>query len=153
MILPSMMFPPATPRTIAGRRPAASRTNGFTLIEVLLALALSVVIVGLLSTAMNLFLLDLDRERDDVTRARAARAVLQLMADDLRAAIQYKELDMTALDEAIASAEAATATEEEAEEEATEEEIVVEHPGLAGGVNSISLDISLLPRRDQYQVS
>lgn len=126
--------------------------SAFTLLEVMLSLALTVVIVGLLGTAMNLFLLDLDRERDDVMRARAARAVLQLMADDFRAAIQYKELDMTALDEAIDSAEAMAGTEEE---EATEEEepIVVEHPGLAGNANSISLDISRLPRRDQYQIS
>lgn len=131
------------------------RRTGFTLLEVMLALALSVIIVGLLGTATNLFLLDLDRERDDVTRARAARAVLQLMADDLRAAIQYKELDMSALDEAIAAAQSATATEEEeaAAEEEVPEQVVVEHPGLAGGPNSISLDISRLPRRDQYQIS
>lgn len=127
---------------------------GFTLLELMLALGLSVILVGLLGTAINMFLLDLDRERDDLTRARAARAVLQVMADDFRAAIQYKELDTTALDEAIASAQAAMGTEEE-EEEATEEEepVVVEHPGLAGGPNSISLDISRLPRRDQYTIS
>jgi len=123
---------------------------GFTLIEVVLSLAISIVLMGLLASATQMFLMNLDNERDELERARAARAVLQVMADDFRAAVQYKEIDTTALDEAIASVEAMLPTGEEEEVQEEEEPVVVEQPGLAGGPDSISLDISRLPRRDQY---
>lgn len=128
---------------------------GFTLVEVMLSLALCVVIMGLLAAASQMYLMNIQVERDELTRSRAARAVLQMMAFDLRAAVQYKPVDESALDESIADAEEALATlggEEtpaEAEPE-EEEEQVVEQPGLAGGPDSISFDISRLPRRDQF---
>jgi len=129
---------------------------GFTLVEVMLSLALCIVITGLLAAASQMYLMNIQVERNELTRSRAARAVLQVMAFDLRAAVQYKPVDETALDESIADAEealAATQGEEgQAEEEPAEEEEeqVVEQPGLAGGPNSISFDISRLPRRDQF---
>ncbi|MBL8892279.1 MAG: hypothetical protein JNL67_20050 [Planctomycetaceae bacterium] len=126
---------------------------GFTLVEVMLSLALCIVIAGLLAAASQMYLMNIQTERDELTRARAARAVLQTMAFDLRAAVQYKPVDETAIDESIAAAEEMLPGEEEEEEtaeEPAEEEQVVEQPGLAGGPNSISFDISRLPRRDQF---
>ncbi len=129
---------------------------GFTLVEVMLSLALCIVITGLLAAASQMYLMNIQVERNELTRSRAARAVLQVMAFDLRAAVQYKPVDETALDESIADAEealaAAAGEEGQAEEEPVEEEEeqVVEQPGLAGGPNSISFDISRLPRRDQF---
>lgn len=125
--------------------------SGFTLVEVLLALSLVLVIMGVLSAATQMYLMNIEVERDELTRSRAARAVLQVMAFDLRAAVQFKEIDEGALDQALESA-AASLGEEEDEEAAESEptEYVVEQPGLAGGPNSISFDISRLPRRDQF---
>jgi type II secretory pathway pseudopilin PulG len=125
---------------------------GFTLVEVMLSLALCIVITGLLAAASQMYLMNIQTERDELTKSRAARAVLQVMAFDLRAAIQFKPVDETALDEAIADADEALAAlgGEETQEPVEEEEQVVEQPGLAGGPNSISFDISRLPRRDQF---
>lgn len=123
---------------------------GFTLVEVMLSLALCIVIAGLLAAASQMYLMNIQVERDELTRARAARAVLQAMAFDLRAAVQYKPVDETAIDESIAAVEDMLPGAEEATEEPVEEEQVVEQPGLAGGPDSISFDISRLPRRDQF---
>jgi type II secretory pathway pseudopilin PulG len=129
-------------------------TTGFTLVEVMLSLALCIVIMGLLAAASQMYMMNIQVEREELTKSRAARAVLQVMAFDLRAAVQYKPVDETALDESIAVAEEALAAlggeEAETEQESGEEEQVVEQPGLAGGPNSISFDISRLPRRDQF---
>jgi hypothetical protein len=137
----------------------------FTLMEVMLSLSLCVVIAGLLAAATQMYLMNIEVERDELTRARAARAVLQVMAFDLRAAIQFKEIDDGALDEALTSAASLLGGEGEGEGEGEagtepqgtqaspgeeEETYVVEQPGLSGGPNSISFDISRLPRRDQF---
>ncbi len=123
---------------------------GFTLVEVLLALSLVLVIMGVLSAATQMYLMNIEVERDELTRSRAARAVLQVMAFDLRAAVQFKEIDEGALDQALDSASALLGGEEEEAADSEPTEYVVEQPGLAGGPNSISFDISRLPRRDQF---
>jgi len=128
---------------------------GFTLMEVMLSLALCVVIAGLLAAATQMYLMNIEVERDELTRSRAARAVLQVMAFDLRAAIQFKQIDEGALDQALSSAAALLGGGEDeesaaAEQATAEETYVVEQPGLSGGANSISFDISRLPRRDQF---
>lgn len=129
----------------------SQRRPAFTLVEVLLALSLVLVIMGVLSAATQMYLMNIEVERDELTRSRAARAVLQVMAFDLRAAVQFKEIDEGALDQALDSVAAMLGTEEEDAEAAEEPtEYVVEQPGLAGGPNSISFDISRLPRRDQF---
>ena len=127
------------------RRPARL---AFTLVEVLLSLSLVLVIMGVLSAATQMYLMNIEVERDELTRSRAARAVLQVMAFDLRAAVQFKEIDEGALDQALDSMSALLGGEEEPTDEPAE--YVVEQPGLAGGPNSISFDISRLPRRDQF---
>lgn len=143
-----------SPTTFRGAAARQYLTTGFTLVEVMLSLALCVVIMGLLAAASQMYMMNIQVERDELTRSRAARAVLQVMAFDLRAAVQYKPVDETALDESIAVAEEALAAlggeETETEQESGETEQVVEQPGLAGGPNSISFDISRLPRRDQF---
>jgi type II secretory pathway pseudopilin PulG len=137
---------------VASRGRNFAQRSAFTLVEVLLALSLVLVIMGVLSAATQMYLMNIEVERDELTRSRAARAVLQVMAFDLRAAVQFKEIDEGALDQALDSAAAMLGAEEEEAEEDAEEptEYVVEQPGLAGGPNSISFDISRLPRRDQF---
>jgi len=65
-------------------KPVASR--GFTLLEVVLAIGLSVVVLALLTTAIEHYLLRVDASRARVESAQLARTLLTQIADDLRAA-------------------------------------------------------------------
>ena len=62
---------------------------GFTLLEVLLALALGAIVLVAIATAVSMHLRLLDRGRNSVEEAQLARAVLNMIADDLRATIRY----------------------------------------------------------------
>ncbi|MBX3425216.1 MAG: type II secretion system protein [Pirellulales bacterium] len=67
----------------ATRRFAASR--GFTLLEIVLALALSTGVLYLLATAMELFMFRVDSSRSRVEAAQVARAVFDRLDQDLQA--------------------------------------------------------------------
>jgi type II secretory pathway pseudopilin PulG len=59
---------------------------GFTLLEVVLAVGLAGVVLALLTTAINLYLVRVDINRTRVESAQLARTLLANMADDIRAA-------------------------------------------------------------------
>ncbi|MCH8839933.1 MAG: prepilin-type N-terminal cleavage/methylation domain-containing protein [Planctomycetes bacterium] len=59
---------------------------GFTLLEVVLAIGLAGVVLALLTTAIDLYLVRVDVNRTRVESAQLARTLLTQMADDLRAA-------------------------------------------------------------------
>ena len=63
------------------------RSAGFTLLEVLLALGLSVVLLVALSTALDLFRRFSPAGRADIEQAQLARAILQKMAADIRCVV------------------------------------------------------------------
>ena len=63
--------------------------RAFTLIEAVLALALAVVVLGLLSLGVNLYLRAFGAGRGDVEETQLARALLGMIADDLRSAVPY----------------------------------------------------------------
>ena len=71
--------------------------------EVVLALALSTLVISAIAAAIRLHLLMLDRQQADIERSQVARAVLHMIANDLRSAIQYKPADVSALEELAAS--------------------------------------------------
>ncbi len=75
----------------------------FTLLEVILALALSVFVVASIAAAVRLQLVVLERQRQNIERSQIARNVLMMVKNDLRAAIQYKPADVTGLDELTVS--------------------------------------------------
>lgn len=64
-----------------------------TLLELILALGLSVVVLGAVTSAIHLFLRSLDGRRAEVEETQIARAVLRMIADDLRSAVQQEPLD------------------------------------------------------------
>ncbi|HMO15459.1 MAG TPA: hypothetical protein PKD64_10930 [Pirellulaceae bacterium] len=80
-----------------------SQNAAFTLLEVILALALTVLLITAISSAIHLNLLLLDQQRASIERAQVARSVLQAMARDLRAAVQYKPADVTGIQEVMAN--------------------------------------------------
>jgi prepilin-type N-terminal cleavage/methylation domain-containing protein len=75
------------------RRPRA----GFTLFEVILAIALAAVLLTLIGTAINLYLVQVDAGRTRVEEAQLARSVLSMIADDIRATTVYKPQDTSAI--------------------------------------------------------
>lgn len=60
------------------------RNRGFTLLEIVLAIGLSGAVIGLLTTAINQYLIRVDASRSQVESAQLARTLLSLIADDIR---------------------------------------------------------------------
>ncbi len=73
----------------------AGRKRGFTLFEVLLAIALSTLLLALIGAAINLYLTRIEARRTDVEFSQLARTIFEMIGDDLRAAAEYKPQDMS----------------------------------------------------------
>lgn len=81
------------------RRPhACQQRHAFTLLELILAVALSATLLGLIGTAINLYLSQVDADRTRVEEAQLARSVLAMIADDLRGATIYQSQDTKAIE-------------------------------------------------------
>lgn len=63
--------------------PSREESNGFTLVEIVLALALTSVVTYLLMTAVELFLVRIETSRGRVESSQVARTILDQMADDI----------------------------------------------------------------------
>jgi hypothetical protein len=71
---------------------------GVTLLELILALALSTIVMGLIAMAINLNFKMLDTKRTNVEETQLARSLLRHIADDIRAAVQYTPPDLSGLE-------------------------------------------------------
>lgn len=162
--------------------------SGYTLLELLLALALSIVVISTIATAIHVNLFSLSRAQARIERKQIARSVLAMIGNDIRAAVQFKAADYSGLENVLLSQQLAagvspvagdeegddatidandltgptpsstavsssagstnglSAGEDETESEDAEDWSV----GLIGNENYIWLDISRLPRIDQY---
>jgi prepilin-type N-terminal cleavage/methylation domain-containing protein len=162
-----------------GRRTRLARRAGFTLWEVVLTLAIASVLLLVLGFAIDLHLRVLDAGRGDVEQAQLARTILRRLADDLRGAVRYEEIDTEGLlgntgagdvgdalgqggdegdgedaeDEEDANTPSGGDDEDAAEEEAalpsTREPQPM--PGVYGGREWLQVDVSRLPRLDEFQ--
>jgi type II secretory pathway pseudopilin PulG len=134
--------------------------SGYTLLELLLALGLSVVVVMAIGMAIQVYLVALTKQQAMIERKQIARSVIMMISTDLRAGIQYKAADYSGFENLIATQQAMIQGPPPTEEEAAEEEpadsgIIVEdevsfRPTMLGTDSVIMLDISRLPRMDQY---
>ncbi|HVX59138.1 MAG TPA: prepilin-type N-terminal cleavage/methylation domain-containing protein, partial [Pirellulales bacterium] len=79
---------------MARRRPVRA---AFTLLEVILSLALAGLLLGALTWAIQLNLKATTSGRSDVERAQLARAALDRMAADIRGAVWYDPIDPNSL--------------------------------------------------------
>lgn len=145
-------------------RSILSAPRGYTLLELLLALALTVVILGLIATSIQVNLLSLTRIQNSLERKQTARGILTMIHRDLRAGVQYKASDYSGLEDLIASqkliegqssADAAALAGEEPEvpeelDDGVDDEVELAVPIFRGEPNYLDLDISRLPRLDQY---
>ena len=148
--------------------------HGFTLLELLLALALTIIVISTIATAIQVNLFSLARAQSAIERKQIARSVLAMIGNDIRAAVQFRAVDFAGLEqvlqsqqmaagivpledgeiseEDVAVPEVTASFEGEGVEEEEEEEVEADDwsIGLIGESNYIWLDISRLPRIDQY---
>ena len=168
---------------------------GFSLLELILALALSVVVLSAIAGAIRMYMFQLERQSQEIERRTVARGVLRMITEDVRSAIQFKPEDYGGLEDLIASQSLAGLTagdmpaegedidaddleqqildavaagggpaddsaqsnagsedgssDDEAEEE-DDEEPETGRPTLIGNQNFLRIDISRLPRLDEY---
>ncbi len=83
---PHSAFRIPDPRVSASPRPRVT-SRGFTLLEVLLALSLSVVLLTAVYGAFDLYLRLASSSNDDIEQAQVARALLRKMAIDIRSVV------------------------------------------------------------------
>ncbi|MCE9525941.1 MAG: type II secretion system protein GspJ [Planctomycetales bacterium] len=75
-----------------------ARRIGVTLLELILALSLSVILLFAVGMALRLYWRSFDVKRTNVEQAHLARALLRKMEDDLRSAVQYTPVDLSGLE-------------------------------------------------------
>lgn len=141
---------------------ASSNRSGYSLLELILAMALMVVIMSGIATAINLYMVQLAKQQSRVERELVSRNALTMMANDIRSAVQYKATDYGGLNtllktQALMIAEQSGTDEEDIdptlEEEGDavlDEEEVSFRPTMLGTSSAIMLDVSQLPRLDEY---
>src|SRR5262245_3089913 len=79
----------ARPTQFAFRIPHSACRPGFTLLEVLLAISISVLVLFLVGSVLYQHLRIMDGTRAEVEQAQLARALLRNIGDDLRNVIKY----------------------------------------------------------------
>ena len=155
-----------------------TRRRGLTLLEMILALGLSVIVIAAIGWAIQLHLQALDTRRSDVEEAQLARAVLKLIADDLHSVVAYNTIDFNeaariagkgvpggASGDIEAGDENFEQDPVEGDPEATAPEEVEEDeppkdlsadltpgviPGIYGNQYQLQVDISRLPRIEDF---
>jgi type II secretory pathway pseudopilin PulG len=165
-------------RTAVGRaekrRVTIRAVSGFTLFELLIAVALSVVVTGLVGAALVFYGQTLQKRDVEVREAQLARAALRMLAEDLQATVRPPVFDRKALEETLSgglssgvagaagggaegglSGDAADAVglggESDGSRDLSTEIEPPPRPGLLGTQFQLQLDISRLPRTDQYR--
>ncbi len=136
-------------------RPSSRTTNpnGFSLIEVLLAIGLSTVLLALLALAINLYLVRVDASRTTVEEAQLARGVLRMIADDLRnSAVVYTQ-DITSAKAASSSQALFDVGQADAEPVQTQETTETERPYVGVFGDNATLQADVLRVRPVYSVS
>jgi type II secretory pathway pseudopilin PulG len=140
----------------------------FTLLELVLTLAMSVVLMVLVGGAIQFYGRDMNIRDMDVRQTQLAGALLQMIEDDLRGTVFGEPADMSPLETllvestggqtentadlsaaGIDSDDDVTATDSSVDLVAST--LVLQSPGLIGGQTSIQFDLSRLPRLEEYQ--
>ena len=83
---------------------------GLTLLELILALALSVLVMMAIGMAIDIHYRMFDVRRTSIEETHVARAVLRSIADDLRTAVQYIPPDLSGLETVTGNTAAAVAS-------------------------------------------
>ena len=76
--------------------------GAFTLLEVVLTLAMSVVLMVLIGGAIQFYARDMNVRDMDIRQTQLAAAVMQMIEDDLRATLHTEPVDTAPLEELLA---------------------------------------------------
>jgi hypothetical protein len=139
-------------------------SRAYTLFEVLIALALTTVVLMFVTMAIDIHLRQMVIDRTEVEEAQLARAVLEKIARDIRSVIvavreEQLEVDTESLSslfglsynlEGTEYLNSATTTEETDDSENTENTVYGTIPGIYGDVEWIQIDTARLPRGEMY---
>jgi hypothetical protein len=160
-------------------KPSAGR-SAYTLLELILALSLTMLVSGLIGMLLQLYYRSSDLSQADVRQAQVARNLLRMIADDIRSVVRYQEFDSATLtavmgaggasgatsgatgDAAAGTGEATGTDSGAAESSSTDASSSVAagdlasssepppEPGIYGNQYQLLVDVSRLPRPDQY---
>ncbi len=78
---------------------------GFSLLEVILALFLSVFVILGIASAIRVNVVMLEQQQRKIEYAQVGRSIIQVIARDLRAALQHKPADVSGLQEIMAGSD------------------------------------------------
>jgi len=145
--------------------------RGFTLLEVILAVSLTAIIATMIATAIDYHLRQLTARRTQIREAQLARAILRQIGDDLRGVVVHRPPISSSLEELSESFEGAEGlisgeqdlAEFEEEQDAAElttdttsdlssAPIVAVTPGLFGNESQLQIDVSRIPRPEEYSL-
>lgn len=167
-----------TPASVGTAR--FDRRRGVTLLELLLALGLAALLLGILFAAVGFQLKMVDTRRTDVEQSQLARSLLRRMADDIKSTVAFDPVDFSAVSQLAAAGSnnpTALAGQDEADgdemggmpgDEADGDELPEDGttetteaiatsvvpptvPGLYGNQFQLQIDVTRLPRIDEYQ--
>lgn len=82
-------------------RKRTSRRAGFTLIELMLSLALIVVATAIVGYIMQLYSRNFTKHNEDIRRQQLARAILNMIAEDIRSVVLEQEYDGSVLEQQL----------------------------------------------------
>ncbi|GAB5402280.1 MAG: prepilin-type N-terminal cleavage/methylation domain-containing protein [Aureliella sp.] len=155
-------------------RASYSHRSAFSLLELMLALSLIVVVAALVSQLMQLYARDFATRGDDIRRQQLARSLLHMIADDIRAVVVEPEYDPSVLETLLGGASEgaapagdtgdlggdiglgdtglASGLDDTAEDAAVTDVVTSRTMGIYGDQFSIMVDVSRVPRTDQYEM-
>tara|TARA_R110002049_G_scaffold72490_2_gene187170 strand:+ start:195372 stop:196349 length:978 start_codon:yes stop_codon:yes gene_type:complete len=154
------------------------RVSGFTLLEVLLTLSMSIVLMLLIGGAIQFYGRDMAVSDLEARQTQLAAAIMQMIEDDMRATQHADPVDTSGLESLFSSlgTQAAgtvqggggdggtdtTTTVEFPEDTTIDTDMattdltmgaaVLEEPGLIGNQFQIQIDVSRMPRLEEYYV-
>jgi prepilin-type N-terminal cleavage/methylation domain-containing protein len=145
-------------------RPLKTHKPGVTLLELIVSMAISALVLGLIAYAINNHFYVVEKQRMHVEEVQLARALLNRIAIDIKSAVQYEGADVdSALDgmslDDLGGLLDGSATDIPADlgaigAESASYDYQTSFPvnlGLYGTQNSINFDISRIPRQEEYQ--
>lgn len=114
------------------------RRAGFTLFELILAVALSAILLSIIGLAINLYLMRVDSDRGRVEEAQLARSVLNMITDDIRGATIYKPQDTSAIAQLMAASKPFDVDAVDAARKTTSDGNGLKVPGKTNTANKIT---------------
>lgn len=157
--------------------PRKSIRRAFTLLEILLTLAMSVVLMILVGGAIQFYTRNMNVREMDIRQTQLATAVMQMIEDDLRATLHSEPFDLSGLELILQASGGTGAIDDDAADDGTDLSAagidtpvdddptepadvttldltigaaVMATPGLIGNQTQIQVDLSRLPRLEEY---